>query len=831
MTRENDLEKLWDEFLEKWPIKRIKKMTLEEYCKVGSHDTFTYWLERKTKELGGISGGSSVSIHGIFERNDENIPKGIDWHLQEYTMKQKNGMVNNKKYSWYEKHGKTPNKAFNSIKEKIIKTIECAKNAELQDIDSINFGDAVKWKIAFLYQDREKISIIPIYKKEMLQFLTKTKKQKKSTLYKIIMEKRKENENIFIFSDRQWKKLEEKNKLEFIKKISVTQIREIKLGKKEMRSINVVKEFFQKTYPERKVFYHTSPRLSQRIDPTTITLLLAYYDEQFVAAFFTRGAQKQNDSKYSYTMQDAIIWLATSISKQTMEEILGKKLTGEHAFNNESFGPDTNKNYKKFIEKLITSKHLQEEDIVLIGNQTSTSVENIKLKKEGENLISPQNTILYGPPGTGKTYHTVNKALSIIENKPEAELKEEPREELKKRFNEYMASSQIQFVTFHQSYSYEEFVEGIKPIPPGEKGNATDTMTYKVVDGIFKEISRIAKLNNSTGLISSKITEKNFDEIYKKFCADVRKNNSLGFKTTTKQIPFEIKINQKEGCSVVKENNHSVSKERIFQYIIDNRKRQSGKSYIDVIGDYIIEKYTLKNIETKSHVLIIDEINRGNVSNIFGELITLIEPDKRAGGKEALSVTLPYSKESLSVPSNLHIIGTMNTADRSVEALDTALRRRFAFEEMPPKPELFEEDKWKWDVIKVAEMLTKINERIEILLDADHAIGHSYFMVEKDERTEEKLKDIFKHNIIPLLQEYFYGDWGKIQMVLGKNFVTSQTINKNVFMEADNSEIMEDYSDNLIYNISDSKNWEIEHFKAIYPNTNENQQESKTDEA
>lgn len=265
--------------------------------------------------------------------------------------------------------------------------------------------------------------------------------------------------------------------------------------------------------------------------------------------------------------------------------------------------------------------------------------------------------------------------------------------------------------------------------------------------------------------------------------------------------------------------------------------------------------------ELQNFVLIIDEINRGNISQIFGELITLIEEDKRLGNDESLEITLPYSKEKFGVPPNLYIIGTMNTADRSVEALDTALRRRFSFEEMPPKPELlnpsamienllWEYKSYEWtdkeylaeenklfSVLGVSEdfkkekegiweqmkedkknnivresgyfqrfdferidfekLLTIINNRIEKLIDKDHAIGHAYF-IGKDNTT---IRDSFYKNIIPLLQEYFFGDYGKIGLVLGKGFVKKKVTESSVFAAFDDYE--SDYSERESYEIID----------------------------
>ena len=208
--------------------------------------------------------------------------------------------------------------------------------------------------------------------------------------------------------------------------------------------------------------------------------------------------------------------------------------------------------------------------------------------------------------------------------------------------------------------------------------------------------------------------------------------------------------------------------------------------------------------------MIIDEINRGNIAQIFGELITLLEEDKRDGAANSLSVKLPYSKTIFTIPSNLYIVGTMNTADRSVEALDTALRRRFAFEEMMPKPAVIEEvlqDKNKWEDIRISDILTTINQRIEILVDRDHLIGHSYFLSLKEaepEEMEDALIHIFVDKIIPLLQEYFYNDYVKIGMVLGKGFIKIKESQTLTFADFEDS-LDADYSEKKTYHIYSRK--------------------------
>jgi 5-methylcytosine-specific restriction protein B len=232
------------------------------------------------------------------------------------------------------------------------------------------------------------------------------------------------------------------------------------------------------------------------------------------------------------------------------------------------------------------------------------------------------------------------------------------------------------------------------------------------------------------------------------------------------------------------------------------------------------EDKSLQHITKKNYVIIIDEINRGNIAQILGELISLIEEDKRIGQPESLEVTLPYSKKKFGVPDNLYIIGTMNTADRSVEALDTALRRRFSFTEILPNPELIlEEGMYKNDSDNTAitneylsDLLKKINERLEVLLDKDHAIGHSYFL---NAENIDDLKKVFQNKIIPLLKEYFFGDYGKIGLVLGEGFIWSEkSSTPNIFAdfkEYDGTEFME----KPVYRIADFESEDFDFIDAL----------------
>ena len=325
--------------------------------------------------------------------------------------------------------------------------------------------------------------------------------------------------------------------------------------------------------------------------------------------------------------------------------------------------------YEKELEKILrelekngNNLELEMEKIINIENEFKED-----FKSTEKNFNFPLNTILYGPPGTGKTYNSVFYSLGIIE-KNESIFKLKNEDEVFKKFKEYKEKNLIKFITFHQSYGYEDFIEGIRPYLEEDSKD----LKYTLHSGIFKDMCRRAKSD--------------------------------------------------------KENNY---------------------------------------------VLIIDEINRGNISKIFGELISLIEPSKRKGEKEEMEVILPYSKENFTIPKNLYIIGTMNTADRSIALLDIALRRRFNFIEIMPEYSILKEV----ENIKVDLLLSSINEKIEFLLDREHTIGHSYFL---NISTFEELVKVFKNSIIPLLQEYFYDDFEKIKTIFSNNgFIISKNISLN----------------------------------------------------
>ena len=361
---------------------------------------------------------------------------------------------------------------------------------------------------------------------------------------------------------------------------------------------------------------------------------------------------------------------------------------------------------RKMWNKLINGEEI---------SKTSDGGDEETMKKEFD-----KNVIFYGPPGTGKTYTTAKKAVAICDNVVEEDLTNYT--EVMKRYNKLKENNRIEFITFHQSYGYEEFIEGIKPIVLNEDDESEDESENN------KESKTNIKIEND-------IKYDVVDGIFKKFCDNARK-------------------------AIIETNNN--------------------------------------DIPLEAYVFIIDEINRGNISKIFGELITLIETTKRAGKEECISTKLPYSKEEFTVPDNVYIIGTMNTADRSIALMDTALRRRFYFEEMLPNYDLLKDIFVEDEGVKVniGAMLKVINERIEYLYDREHTIGHAVFLELKENNNIDKLENIFKKSVIPLLQEYFYEDYDKIRLILGDNakdeneqFIFAESIKPKDVFEGDIGDI------------------------------------------
>lgn len=494
----------------------------------------------------------------------------------------------------------------------------------------------------------------------------------------------------------------------------------------------------------------------------------------------------------------------------------------------------------------------------LINREENSKTSNGGDEKETMKNEFDKNVIFYGPPGTGKTYTTAKRAVEICKTESEKELTD--YSEIMEKYNELKKKNRIEFITFHQSYGYEEFIEGIKPIVLNEDDESEDEsennqesktnikiendIKYDIVDGIFKKFCDNARKaiietdnnndNNDIPLeaIVWKVTVRdevredcfnnnrvridwNFDDAGAVgFVEEVKKGDIIittdgsrtkinGIAVVTDDKGYTLDKEERDTTTRnvkwlaknINENIKNINKEKMLHRRtvarVPNMKVEDIIKLAKEKNQKELSKIVIKE-NKEPYVFIIDEINRGNISKIFGELITLIETTKRSGEgkKECISTKLPYSKEEFTVPDNVYIIGTMNTADRSIALMDTALRRRFKFEEMLTDyhllEDIFVED--KGTKVNIGAMLKVINERIEYLYDREHTIGHAVFLELKENNNIDKLENIFKKSVIPLLQEYFYEDYDKIRIVLGDNaknedeqFISAVSIPEDVF--------------------------------------------------
>lgn len=393
-------------------------------------------------------------------------------------------------------------------------------------------------------------------------------------------------------------------------------------------------------------------------------------------------------------------------------------------------------------------------------------MDQIKKNEKRAEMKFPLNTILYGPPGTGKTYNTILRAAEIVENR-----KVDSYDEALKIFKDNL-HNRIEFITFHQNYSYEDFIQGLRP----ETDNKS-SLTFDKKDGVFKKIAdkALENIKLSEKAPEDLSNEALFDNALEKF-KEIVEESDANYPINDTAYIMEIEddafrytgekwTNHTNGLrmkfSDLKEFYKSGVKSRKDIKYLNNISGLASQhaTYYFLVYEKILKKLPNKidaplKVERKNYVIVIDEINRANISRVFGELITLIEPDKRSHGEIPLEVKLP-SGDFFIVPSNLYIIGTMNTADKSIALLDVALRRRFEFEPMYPIYEI--EGQEIYDV----EILQKINEQIIKSKGYDFQIGHAYFMGENKDLVQRMNK-----KVIPLLLEYYMNDEKEVKGIL-----------------------------------------------------------------
>lgn len=747
---------LWDEFLECWPIGKLRTMTLAEYNQAGSQDAFCYWLESRLDNMGSIWGGSAFKF-GIYSRKDQSDK--LDGRGASYS----------DNYAWYTKYGANETEAFTKVRDIVASVAEAAATGDLQTIEAADLGQATKWKIAFHYQNRDTPCVIDVFMmRSLLAFLgLSDQKLSMMDLQKAALAKRSVGEGILEFGSRVWATW-------VAKAIDIWKLSHGNDGSFTASEREVLAE-------QRRAIIHKdtganqAKNFSEAADDALFYLcygnelrLLGRFDGP--AKISDKGADwlerpyevlKDSQSSASYT-DSSKKW--TPAGNSTFWEVPKEQLSAfEKTLLQPYFG--------------IGLEEIMEIQPMKFGPKTLSTA-------TAAMVAGALNRILYGPPGTGKTYRSVAETVAIIDGQPVQALmvNQEAYVAAKQKFDAYRAEGQIEFVTFHPSYAYQDFVVGIRPSTKGTN------VVYSVEPGPLKRLADLAEENWRASRLAAgnALTDiQRFDRAFAELLKDIsnaseqyveitlhggKKNQAR----TGKQAKGVI-LSKEEGSiayNVARKGLAALWPQRtMFNAPGDMESCSYNKSFffavlkhLAVIDSKLGAPEVKVPVPLKNYVLVIDEINRGNIAKIFGELITLIEDDKRLGAVNELTCSLPYvdpeEEPAFGLPPNLYIVGTMNTADRSIALLDTALRRRFVFNELMPDINVL--PTVAVDGVELPKLLNKLNQRIAYLFDRDHTLGHAYFMGIK---TFADLEQCLLRKVIPLLQEYFFEDWSKIRLV------------------------------------------------------------------
>lgn len=788
---------LWDEFLSVWPASRLATMSLDEYSQAGSKDSFTYWIESRLDELGSIWGGSSFKF-GVFSRRDTE-DKQSDAKLSYSDT-----------HGWYSSLGHTAQEAFEKVRGFVVQVADWAAKGDLDAIESFeHLGEAFKWKIAFHYQNRNKPLIVCVFKPAMLAAFTGgVASQGMATLQKNALAMLPADMDILKFSQQVWEQWSQKN----------LPIWKLSHGTKDF-SAKDLKQYRESLWA---CAHESVPKGSDfRNVPIGTLFYLCHSNSPQIIGQFTSEAHRDEEG-----------WLTRSYRVLKFAQ-----RTDRYTVNSKNWSPQGNSTFWQ-----VGANDLPEFEATLLKPFFGTDLaelaamagEPIEITSLGDDMAAPNiatlsmnnrlkttcfNRIYYGPPGTGKTY----TLMQLLKSDYETPALEIPAEQWRSQF-------------IAEKVAALKWWEGIAAAlyDLGGQAKVPELAEHPFIQAIAQAKGRSTGVNSTlwgtlqhhtvleSGTVNIKlrmgpaIFDKTEDSTWtfagdwKEACADliaVVEQLRKGPESRQAQQRYSfVTFHQSYGYEEFVEG---------LRPILNNDEETGAVEY--EIRPGVFKELCRKARQTPNQrfAMVIDEINRGNISKIFGELITLIEPDKRDpldGNRPPIELTLAYSGEKFSVPANVDIIGTMNTADRSLALLDTALRRRFDFEPLLPDTRAVKVPDEPHSAplaglvvstdageIEVRRMLERINERIEVLFDRDHCIGHAYFThlwgVEDGEQRFAALADTFRNRVLPLLEEYFFEDWSKIRMVLGDNQKRNTTAQFIIESEAHEQALAELFGD------------------------------------
>lgn len=776
---------LWDEFLSVWPSSRLASMSLDEYSQAGSKDSFTYWIESRLDEQGSIWGGSAFKF-GVYSRRDTDDKESGDKLSYSDT------------HGWYSSLGGTAEEAFVKVRGFVEQVADWAAKGDLDAIESFeHLGEAFKWKIAFHYQNRQTPVIVDIFKRPPLAvFVGSTANKSMAALQKATLAKRPVDLGILEFGRQVWEAWSQKNlaiwKLSHGNPPNFTDAERQQYldeqwavmhrdtngpGPSAQQKGKQSKNFVEA--PVGALFYLCHGNSPQLIGQFTSDAMPCPKGDQWLQRSYRVLKLAQSTDPYTANSKNWTPWGNSTFWRVGVHDLP----EFESALLKPYFGTD-------------------------LGELAGLAGEPIEAASLGDEVAPPPvstpgtgnkrnaacfNRIYYGPPGTGKTYTLMALLKQDYESKTASISIDQWRKQVIAervavlRWWEAIAAALYDLggkakVPTLAEHPFIRAIAAAKNRDQGIKQTLWGTLQHHTVDSSSTVNS---KLRMSPSIFDKTVdSEWQFAGDWQDVCADLI------------SLVDQLKAGQQDTTELQRYSFVTFHQSYGYEEFVEGlRPVLNGDTEAGEV-EYEIRPGAFKELCRKARqapdqrfAMVIDEINRGNISKIFGELITLIEPDKRDpldGSKPPIELTLAYSGEKFSVPANVDLIGTMNTADRSLALLDTALRRRFDFVpllpdtravKVPEEPHsaplaglVVTTDAGKIDVRR---LLERINERIEVLYDRDHCIGHAYFThlwsTTDGEQRFETLADTFRNRVLPLLEEYFFEDWHKIRLVLGDN--------------------------------------------------------------
>jgi len=771
---------LWDEFLATWPRTRLATMTLDEYTQAGSKDSFTYWIESRLDEMGSIWGGSAFKF-GVFSRGNTDDKKS-DTKLSYSDT-----------HGWYSSLGASAQEAFEKVRGYVVQVATLATQGDLDGIEAFeHLGEAFKWKIAFHYQNRQAPVIVDIFKRAPLAaFVGGTASQSMATLQKSALARRPPDVGILEFGRQVWEAWSVKNlaiwKLSHGNPPNFTEAERQRYleGQWAVMHRDTGKEQGKKfaEAPVGTLFFLCHGNSPQRIGQFTSEAMPCDKGDGWLQRSYRVLKPAQRTDRYTANSKgwspqgNSTFWQVGAHDLPEFESTLLKPY----------FGTD--------LAELaaLAGEPIEAASLDTGAAQTPATAQVPTPITASKPVATCVNRIYYGPPGTGKTY-TLTRLLKRDYEQPAKSISTEA-------WQSQLIAEKIAVLKWWEGaaaalydlggkakvadIAAHRFIQAITAAN-GSNRNVRQTL-WRTLQNHTVDESTTVKMKKR---LSPAVFDKTVDSVWhfagdwQEACADLI------------ALVEQLKQGQQDAGAVQRYSFVTFHQSYGYEDFVEGlRPVLAGEAEAGEVA-YEIRPGVFKELCRKARqspdqrfAMVIDEINRGNISKIFGELITLVEADKRDpldGSSPPAEVTLAYSGEKFSVPANVDIIGTMNTADRSLALLDTALRRRFEFVPLMPDTRA-EKDPADPDsaplaalvvttdagVIDIRLLLQRMNERIEALYDRDHCIGHAYFTGLADSEDGpprfEALAATFRHRIVPLLEEYFFEDWRKIRLVLADN--------------------------------------------------------------